>query len=157
MFIFSIKTSKRKILLILFAVSLAVLACFFFMQKNNKTTINSPIGKYTLCVKDNDSRVQFLKQFGWEVNPEPIEVSQVIIPSIFNETYEKYNNIQKGQGLNLAKYKESPCTRYTYQILNYKNYPGAVRANILVLNNKVIGGDICSTELNGFINRFKTE
>ena len=38
-----------------------------------------------------------------------------------------------------------------------ENYPGqaeGVRANILVYKNKVIGGDVCSVELDGFMHGF---
>ena len=41
--------------------------------------------------------------------------------------------------------------RYTYKITNYPNYTGDVYAKILVYKNKVIGGDVCSADANGFI------
>ena len=55
--------------------------------------------KYSLKAETNDERIGFLQQFGWTVNAEPIEISEVTIPRTFNEVYEKYNEIQKQQGM----------------------------------------------------------
>lgn len=155
MFIFSFKTSKRKILtyiVIIFAIVSLFLIIFF--SNSNGTQATCPSGKYNLNAKDNDSRIEFLSQFGWEVNNEPSEITTVTIPSEFNATYEKYNDIQREQGLDLSKYREKLCTRYTYQILNYDDSSQGIRANLLVLDGKVIGGDISSIKLNGFVHGF---
>ena len=45
-------------------------------------------------------------------------------------------------------------TRYSYRITNYPDYDGDVLANVLIYKNRVIGGDICSTDANGFIHGF---
>lgn len=156
MFIFSIKTSKRKLIIHLaLVIALIIILGFFFVTLNasDKEAV-CPIGKYNLCVKDNNERIEFLSQFGWTVSDEPTEITTLTIPSEFNATYEKYNDIQREQGLDLSKYQEKSCTRYTYQVLNYKDATQGVRANLLVLNDKVIGGDISSVALNGFIHGF---
>lgn len=156
MFIFSIKTSKRKLIThtVIIASLVALAAILFFSLKTNDKEAVCPMGKYNLYVKDNDDRIEFLSQFGWETSSEPTEITTVTIPAEFNSTYEKYNDIQRDQGLDLSKYQEKTCTRYTYQILNYKDDSQGVRANILVLNDKVIGGDVSSVMLNGFIHGF---
>jgi hypothetical protein len=66
-----------------------------------------------------------------------------------------YNEIQKRQGLDLSKYKKKNVMRYTYEVKNYKDYDGTVYANIIVYRNKVIGGDICSADVTGFIHGFE--
>lgn len=156
MFVFALKPLKQKIIVysicIVGLISLLLILGKVFSHKNEFAICSS--GKYNLCAKNSEERIGFLSQFGWEVQVEPIEVSEITIPSKFNDTYENYNNIQKEQGLDLSKYKNKTCIKYTYQVLNYKNAPGGIRANILVLNNKVIGGDICSVELNGFMHGF---
>lgn len=156
MFVFSIKTSKRKIAIqfIFVLVLIIMLGLFFATLNSSKKEAICQIGKYNLIAKDNNERINFLEQFGWAVSEEPTEITTVIIPAEFNSTYEKYNDIQRDQGLDLSKYKEKTCTRYTYQILNYKNNTQGVRANLLILNNRVIGGDVSSVELNGFIHGF---
>ena len=39
----------------------------------------------------------------------------------------------------------------TFEVLNYKDVPEGVTANILLYKNKVIGGDICLETEEGFI------
>ena len=105
-------------------------------------------------IKTNDDRVNFLSQFGWKVKPEPIEEEEITIPSEFDKVFAGYNEIQKNEGLDLSKYKKKEMMRYTYEITNYPNYDGRVLANVLVYRNKVVGGDVCSAELDGFIHGF---
>lgn len=155
MFILSVKTSKRKLITyIVILFTLLSVMILIFSSNLNKSQAVCPIGKYNLNAKDNEDRIEFLSQFGWEVSSEPIEITTISIPSEFNSTYEKYNDIQREQGLDLSKYHEKSCTRYTYQILNYTDSSQSVRANLLVLNGKVIGGDISSFDLNGFMHGF---
>lgn len=63
-------------------------------------------------------------------------------------------SFKNSQGLDLSKYKRKDVTRYTYKITNYPDYDGTVYANILVYRGKVIGGDICSADVNGFVRGF---
>lgn len=155
MFILSIKSFKRKALILSIILFFIFLISFAFLKsKTSNYTTATQTGQYSLVAKTNEDRIKFLSQFGWEVEPDPIEICEIKIPSKFNEVYENYNSMQKDQGLDLSKYKEQNCTRYTYQVLNYKDAPGGIRANILVFNNKVIGGDICSIEIDGFMHGF---
>ena len=41
--------------------------------------------------------------------------------------------------------------RYTYQIVNHPSGETNVRATLLIRNNKLIGGDVCSARLDGFM------
>ena len=106
-------------------------------------------------VKTQDDVVGFLSQFGWQVNATPVEVKTVTIPSEFDKVFAAYNELQKAQGLNLLKFKNKEVTRYTFSITNYADYNGTVYANVLVYRNKVIGGDICSADVSGFIHGFE--
>ena len=38
--------------------------------------------------------LDFLKSYGWECEPYPIEKSEVIIPDPFDLVYESYNKLQ---------------------------------------------------------------
>ena len=103
----------------------------------------------------NSDRIDFIAQFGWNVNQTPIEEVEITIPAEFDSVYVGYNDIQKEQGLNLAKYKGKEVVRYTYEVTNYKGFEGTVYANVIVYRNKVIGGDICSADVTGFIHGFE--
>lgn len=159
MFVFSLKANKlRKIVFIaLIVIFVIAAACYLFAQGN---TDNENVSKSGInySVSDAASKIAFISQFGWQVNEDPIEVTEVIIPEEFNETYEKYNDIQKEQGLDLSDYKGQRVKRWTYEITNYPDSDadeGVIRINLLVYKDKVIGGDVCSTEIDGFMHGFK--
>ena len=46
-------------------------------------------------------------------------------------------------------------TRYTFTVTDYPDYEGTVYANVLTYRGRVIGGDICSSDVNGFIHGFE--
>lgn len=107
--------------------------------------------------KTVEQRVAFLESFGWQVEAQEDEIMEVVIPKQFDEVYEKYNDIQKTQGCDLTRYAGKRCKRYTYVVNNYPEHPENIRANILVYNGKIIGGDICSLDLDGFMQGFTME
>ena len=102
-------------------------------------------------IKSAEDRIEFLRQFGWEVEPAAVEEAEVTVPEEFDKVYQSYNELQKKQGFDLAKYAKKTVKRYTYRITNYSGYDGEVLVSILVHKNKVIGGDVCSADANGFI------
>jgi hypothetical protein len=106
-------------------------------------------------IKTNNDRINFLKQFGWEVEAEPVKEQQVVIPGEFDKIFSAYNEIQRTQGLDLSAFKKKAVMRYTYVVKNYPNYDGEVYVNILVYRNIVIGGDVCSADINGFVHGFE--
>ena len=103
---------------------------------------------------DADERIAFFSQFGWEISTDPLEVKEIIIPTEFDETYKEYNDLQKGQGFDLSKYKGKRAKFWSYEIKNYPGYEnsdGVIRGNILVYESIVIAADVCSIELDGFM------
>ena len=96
--------------------------------------------------------IAFLKSYGWEVISEPIEKINVSIPKEFDDVYKNYNIIQLEAGLDLYPYRGKTGIRYTYQVTNYPEDPGVpVRANVIVIDNKPVAGDIMTTSLDGFM------
>jgi hypothetical protein len=93
--------------------------------------------------------VQFLKLCGWETEAEAVAVTEVTIPAVFDGIYATYNQLQSEMGLDLTGYKNKTVKRYTYIVTNY-TYHGTVYANLLIYDNKVIGGDITSANVDGF-------
>lgn len=106
-------------------------------------------------IKTEENRMDFLRQFGWEPGAECIESVEVSIPADFDKVMNAYNEIQRAQGLDLSGYKGKTVQRYTYEIKNYPDYSGTVYANIIIYKNRVIGGDICSSDVEGFIQGFE--
>ncbi len=106
-------------------------------------------------VKSADAAAEFLAQFGWVVDAGSVETAEVTIPAEFDKIFAGYNEMQKAQGLDLSKYKSKAVTRYTFTVTNYDGYDGTVYANVLVRRDRVIGGDICSADVSGFIHGFR--
>ncbi len=102
-------------------------------------------------VKTNEQRIALLESYGWEVEETAVDEANVTIPAEFDRVMESYNALQKSQGFDLSKYKNRDMTRYTYRITNYPDYDGTVYANLLIYKNRVVAGDICSSDVNGFI------
>lgn len=106
-------------------------------------------------IKSADNAAGFLGQFGWVVDAGSAETAQVTIPAEFDKVFAGYNELQRGQGLDLTKYKKKTVTRYTFRVTNYEGWKGDVYANVLVYRNRVIGGDLCSADVTGFIHGFE--
>lgn len=106
-------------------------------------------------VKSADDAAAFLGQFGWLVDSGSVETKEVTIPAEFDKIFAGYNQLQKAQGLDLTKYKKKTVTRHTFTVTNYDGYEGTVYANVLVYRGRVIGGDICSADVSGFIHGFE--
>ena len=113
-------------------------------------------GEVNLRASTHEERMTFISQFGWELDEEPIEVKEVIIPTEFDDTYTAYNEMQKKQGFDLTEYAGMRVKQWTYRVKNYEGYENkdCIHANILVHDGIVIGGDICSVELDGFMHTF---
>ncbi|WMJ23616.1 DUF4830 domain-containing protein [Paludicola sp. MB14-C6] len=154
MFICSLKTSRKKLIFIIIIGLLIIVGAFLYLKMNHNVKTNE-MKVANVIVENNDQRVAFLKSFGWNVSSEAVEIVEVAIPAEFNDVYNNYNKIQKAQGFDLEKYKGKRVKRFTYEVLNYPTQKEGVRANMLVYNNKIIGGDICSVQLDGFMHGFK--
>lgn len=102
-------------------------------------------------VKTNEDRVAYLESFGWTVVPDAIAVEELLIPEEFDKTYDEYLALQSEQGFDLTKYKGERVKRYAYEITNYPTGETGVQAGLLIYKNTVIGGEVLSSQLNGFI------
>lgn len=100
---------------------------------------------------DNESRVAYLRSFGWEVSSEPISVEELSIPEEFTEAYAQYLALQQSQGFDLEQYRGKRIRRYTYEITNYPTGEAGVQAGLLVYRDTIVGGDVLSSHLDGFI------
>lgn len=157
MFIYSLRASTLKFFAVVCVALVGVITLIAFVPAYGQDT--EAVGKYGEIdytgIKSNEDRIEFLGQFGWEVNAEPIEEAEVTIPEQFDKIFTGYNEIQKRQGLDLSDYKKKKVTRYTYEVTNYEGEEGKVYANLLVYRNRVIGGDLCSADVTGFIHGFE--
>ena len=160
MFVYSLKASTLKFFAVVCVALTALVMMITFIPSYDGgefkyiTTGNKAEISYSK-IKTNDDRIAFLGQFGWKVAENPVEELEVTIPEKFDKVFTGYNEIQKRQGLDLSKYKGKNVMRYTYEITNYEGESGKVYANVIVYRNKVIGGDVCSANVGGFIHGFE--
>lgn len=157
MFIVSVKSSKLIKYFVLLLVAVFALIGSIVNVSTQSSKPVSKIGNINMRVETDEQRLAFFSQFGWQVNETPVEIKEIVVPTEFDDTYTEYNDLQKQQNLNLEKYKGVRVKSFSYEVLNYPGYtdkPGVIRANILVYDNTVIAGDICSIELNGFMHTF---
>ena len=109
----------------------------------------------TTAVSGNDSRVAFLKGFGWDVSASPTESGQVRISQASTEVFDRYNALQKSQGYDLSQYAGKTVMRYVYQLNNYPGATDPVYATLLVYKNQIIGGDVTNTSAKGAVSGFQ--
>ena len=150
----TVRSSKLKwgllIVLVLFAAG-----AFWYFAHSGKPAAND--GVISLKAGNAEERLAFISQFGWDVNEDPVAVEEVRIPEQFDEVYERYNAVQKGQDLDLSLYAGQRVKKWTYSVRNYPGYEtqsGVVELNLLICDGCVIGGDVCSTEQGGFLHGF---
>ena len=153
MFVTTLRANTLKLIGITLLSFMVVAALVIFVPTYESTAASSGISYDK--VYSNSDRVEFISKFGWSVAQTPIEEVEVSIPKEFDTVYLGYNDIQKAQGLNLAKYKGKEVVRYTYEVTNYEGYEGTVYVNLLVYRNKIVGGDVCSADASGFIHGFE--
>lgn len=103
---------------------------------------------------DENARLDYINSFGWMVDGNG-SMEEIVVPQTFNDVYTQYNELQKQQGFDLSKYCGETVKQYTYRVLNHKSGGEHVFLHLLVQNDQVIGGDVSSTELDGFMQGFK--
>lgn len=145
----TIKFNRKTAVSIIVAIAAILIALILIFSQKDSTEVFSS-GKVT----ELSDRCQFLSNLGWIVDESSETEQQILIPREFNEVYSEYNDLQLQQGFDLSKYAGQELTMYTYMVTNYETQD-AVLATIYILKGTVVGGDIHSTTLNGFMHGIK--
>lgn len=152
MLIVTAKMPKRKLTL---GVGLAALLCCCAIALNFGQAMGKEVSASALPspkgVKSNQDRVDYLSAYGWQVSEDPIATQELLIPEDMDESYSEYLALQNGQGFDLQKYAGKRVKRYTYEVFNYPTGEAGVQANLLICKNAVIGGEVLSPQLDGFL------
>ena len=153
MLIVTAKISRRK--LALWTLAAAALCCCALLVNVNflrsspgveTTAVVTPKG-----VKTNEDRIAFLEGYGWQVKETPLATQELIVPKEFDESYTEYLLLQAEQGFSLDKYAGKRLKRYTYEITNYPSGETGVQVNLLIYKNTVVGGEVLSAKMDGFL------
>ncbi len=151
MMVMTAKVDLKRIILIIAAAAALILAAILLMGGGGETT--TPTAAPSAA--SNDGRVQFLKDFGWDVATSPTESGQVKIPKDSSDVFDRYNTMQKGQGYDLSAYAGKNVMRYVYKVNNYPGAGAPVYATVLVYKDQIIGGDVTDTSAGGKIRGFR--
>ncbi|HJB77052.1 DUF4830 domain-containing protein [Oscillibacter valericigenes] len=98
----------------------------------------------------NTDRVAYLESLGWQVEEEPVETLQFLLPEKLEEPYLTYNELQDSQGFDLSGCCGKQVARYTYTVINYPGRPEGVQANLYVCEEQPVAGDILCAGADGF-------
>lgn len=173
MLIMTAKVDKRKIILAIAVLAVAIGIIIALTSGGSEPTVSSttavtepttestptatPTATATAAIPPadtNDARVKFLTDLGWDVTASPTESLQVKIPKKSTDVFDRYNALQKSQGFDLSKYAGKSVMRYVYQINNYPEATEPVYATLLVYKDQIIGGDVTNTAPNGKVHGF---
>ena len=152
MFIFTARLSRKRLAAGTAALVLLCGAVLAVSTTDSDTSINAAAASAAPTkVKTNQDRVAYLEHYGWQVSPEPASVEELLIPETFDESYEEYLSLQQSQGFDLTELCGKRVKRCTYEITNYPTGEAGVQISLLIYKNKVVGGEVFSPQLNGFL------
>ena len=102
------------------------------------------------CLSNNGERVAYLRELGWEIDPEPLTTLQFLLPPKLSGDYITYNDLQKAQGFDLETCCGKQVTRFTYTVTNYPQRPDGVQLNLYICEDLPVAGDVVCTGTDGF-------
>ena len=146
----SLKANRKRIAAFIILAAAVVAACLFLRWRGGE---EGPAEPREFFGETNEERLEYLSSFGWQVEQEPAETREVMIPKEFNDVYQNYNAMQQAQGFDLAPYSGQVVTQYKYLITNYPNET-EVYATLLVYGRLIIGGDVACGKVDGFMHGF---
>jgi hypothetical protein len=94
--------------------------------------------------------LDYLQSLGWEVTGEPV-CDQVLMPDSFGEEYNSFLALQKQGGFDLTSCAGQTVTRYSFTLSNYPTGENGILADVMVLDGRIVGGEIRSPDLDGFM------
>ena len=154
MYVLTLKWNKKTAAALIVAAALLLVALILLVANGGKKDSEDvvPGVRLTSCEK----RVEYLASLGWTVDAASETSQDIVIPREFNEVYQKYNELQLAQGFDLRDYCGMDAMIYCYAVSNHPSGEQAI-AQLILFADEVIGGDIHSTSLGGFMHGIKPQ
>lgn len=149
MMIFTAKFTRKKAALAVILAGLVVGLVIVLAGLPGETSPSDPGGNAGQ-ISDNSGRVAFLEAYGWQVESEPVETLQLLLPEQLEGAWAAYSDLQQRQGFDLSPYCGKRVERFTYTVTNYPGISQGVQANLYLCEDTVVAGDIFCTGENGF-------
>ncbi len=151
MFTKCLKLTKKRAVILLIILGI-VLAAAVILCSSPRSFFSS--GEM-LNVSSQEGRQKYLSGYGWEIDLASEECRTVLLPKEFEGALADYGLMQTEQGYDFASFGGLECRQYTYVVTNYPNSDGTVYATLYVKGGHVIGGDIHSANIDGFMHTLK--
>lgn len=101
-----------------------------------------------------EDAAQYAADLGWTVSRPDMSEQKTVLPETFNAVYREYNALQQRQGYDLQPYAGKAVVIYSLPITDYPGENG-VCISLVTCRGKLIGGDIHSSAMSGFIHELK--
>ena len=151
MLIWTMKFDKKKAAFWVIMAALVIIGVILLLGAGGHgAPAGATGGKQSGSVKTEKARVAYLSDCGWTVETPALKEETVLIPKQFNAVFETYNDLQKQQGFDLRSYCGKEVKLFTYKVVGSRLGENVV-AMLYVSNGSVIGGDVHSTALDGFM------
>ena len=108
----------------------------------------------TIDVSTSEGRIEYLSSLGWCVDKSSETEAEVTLPKTFDGAVADYAAMQSEQGFEFTSYGGCKCMQYSYIVTNYGD-GSTVYAILFVKGGRVIGGDIHSADIGGFMHGIK--
>ena len=156
MFVFTAKLNRKSAVAAVAVLALLLVAVILLVSLHSIRRSKAPTPQ-TASVADAAGAARYLAGLGWQVEPQPLEVRDLVIPRSFSGVYADYAALQEKQGYPLAEYGGMEARRYSFRVLNHPSGEENIVADLVVCGQTVIAGDIQSTALDGFMTGLKGE
>ena len=151
MLIWTMKFDRKKAAFWVIMSALVIIGIILLLGTRGSTASGaSGRAKASASVKNEKARIAYLSECGWTVESPALKEETVRIPKEFSPVFEDYNRLQKEQGFDLSRLCGKEVTLYTYKVVGSK-LGDNVLAMLYVYNGNVVGGDVHSTALDGFM------
>lgn len=151
MMIFAAKLPRRRLAL---GVSLVALLCCAALSQLFPPTVAQVVADTTpdpTGVSSAQDRLDYLADWGWQVEETPLSIEELLIPEVLDDSYTDYIALQQSQGFPLETLTGERVKRYSYAVTNYPSGESGVQLNLLIHDNTVVGGEVLSPALDGFL------
>lgn len=154
MLIYTFKFDRKKLALAVVLAALLIVGVVMLIGAQQKAAALHALEegpRAPAAVRNERSGADYLAALGWEVALPAESHSTVLIPRSFTSVFEEYNELQKRQGFDLSRYCGTELEMYSYRVTNAEYAGDEVLAVLYVKDGAVVGGDVHSTALDGFM------
>lgn len=155
--IYTFKFDRKKLALAVVLTALVLIGIILLIGAGQKAKALHELEQGAVTIRNERSGAAYLSALGWDVEVPALSHDTVLIPRVFSSVFEDYNTLQKRQGFDLSRFCGQEVELYTYRV-DSDDYPDdEVVASLYVSGGAVVGGDVHSTALDGFMVGIKPE